>query len=94
MNGAERAVIVGSVDSATRSFLEVELNRNPDRILAHIAPEFYMYNDGGRAEFAGIASQIREMFPTLQRFESIWDDIEVTPLGLEHALVSLTFRDR
>lgn len=94
MTGAERAVIIGSVDSATRAFLAAELARDPGRILAHIAPDFYMYNDGGRAEYAVIASQIREMFPTLQRFESVWEDIEVTPLGRNHALVSLTFRDR
>lgn len=93
LSDGERARIVHSVDSATRAFADAERARDPVRVLAHIAPTFYMYGDGTRVEYSVVAAQVRETMPTLRTFETVWEPIEVTVLGQDHALVTFTFRD-
>jgi len=87
------ASIIASVDSATRSFAAAERARDAEAALAHLAPDFYMYVDGVRASYDSVAAQIRRTLPSLASFETEWSDIEVRPLGPDHALVTFTFRD-
>ena len=89
-----QAVIVRRVDSATKAFADAERARDPDLVLAHIAPEFYMYVDGNRVGYDSVASQIRQTFPSLSSFETTWTDVEVRALGMRHALATFRFRDR
>ena len=90
---AERAAIVQRVDSATRAFADAQRARDPDRVLAHVAPEFYMYQDGTRADYATVTQQIYETMPSLRVFETTWEPLEVTPLGRDHALATFLFAD-
>jgi ketosteroid isomerase-like protein len=93
MSEAERARIEGDVRARVDAFQEAERRRDPDAILAFLAPDFYMYVDGARADYDTVAAQIRSTMPSLQRFETTWSDVEVRALGRDHALVSLVFRD-
>jgi ketosteroid isomerase-like protein len=93
LSPAERRVVAAQVDSATRSFQAAERDRDAERIVAHLAPEFYMYNDGVRAEYPAVVENIRATMPSLRLFEPEWRDIEVTVLGRNGAVVSFVFED-
>jgi ketosteroid isomerase-like protein len=75
------------------AFLDAQRRRDPEAILAFLAPEFYMYVDGARSDYETVAAQIRATMPSLQKLETTWSDVEVTVLARDHALVSLVFRD-
>jgi len=93
LTSAERRVIAASVDSATRSFQAAERERDADRILGHLAPNFYMYGDGVRVGYDSTVANIRRTMPTFKVFEPEWSGIEVTVLGRNGAVVSFTFQD-
>ena len=93
LTDTERAGIAAAVDSATRSFEEAERARDADRIVAHLAPDFYMYVDGVRTTYAESVEMIRQTMPTLSAFEPTWDDLEIRVLGHNAAVVSFVFRD-
>ncbi len=93
LSADEHAEVVFSADSATRAFLDAELARDVERVISHLAPEFYMYVDGTRSDFDSVTAQIRRTFPTLTSFQAEFLDIEVIVLGRNGALVSTRFRD-
>ena len=93
MQEEERARIEKDVRARVDAFQEAERQRDPDAIVAFLAPDFYMYMDGVRADYDTVAAQIRSTMPSLQGFETTWSDVEVRVLGRDHALVSLVFRD-
>ena len=80
--------------SGRPEFEEAERARDAEALLAFLAPDFYMYQDGLRFDRDAIEAQVRGTMPTLQRFETEFSDIEVRVLGRNSAVVSLTFRDR
>ena len=90
---AERRAVEAEVDSATRAFEDAERSRDAERIIAHLAPGFYMYGDGVRAGYDSVAASIRSSMPTFEHFEPGFSDIEVYALGRDAAVVSLTFND-
>ena len=90
---AERASIEMAVDSATWAFADAERNRDAERMIAHLANDFYMYNDGVRSGYDSVVANIRRTMGTLQHFEPEWSDVAVRVLGSHAALVSFTFHD-
>jgi ketosteroid isomerase-like protein len=90
---AERQAIVASVDSATRAFEAAQRARDAEAIVAHLAPDFYMYVDGVRAGYDSTVAGIRRTMPTMRYFEPDWEDVEVLVLGRDAASVSFTFHD-
>jgi len=90
---ADRDVVAASVDSATHEFRGAERARDADRMIAQIAPAFYMYDDGVRKDYQETVAQIRSTMPSFQSFETEWSDVESTVLGPNGAVVSFTFRD-
>lgn len=93
LSSEEYVAIVFSADSVTRSFLNAQLAKDAERVIGHLAPEFYMYVDGSRSGYDSVTAQIRRTFPTLASFQSEFLDIEVVVLGPNGALVSTRFRD-
>ncbi|MDH3290231.1 MAG: nuclear transport factor 2 family protein [Gemmatimonadota bacterium] len=93
LDDAERAAIAASVDSATRAFEDAERARDAERVIAHLAPEFYMYNDGIRADYASAAASIRRSLGSFRHFEPGFENLEVRVLGPHGAVVSFTFQD-
>jgi hypothetical protein len=93
LTDAERAAIAASADSATRAFESAERALDAERVIAHLAPEFYMYNDGVRSEYDSVAASIRRTLGTFQHFEPGFTAVEVIVLGRDGAVVSFTFRD-
>ena len=89
----ERDEIGTAVDSATRSFQEAERARDAERIIAHLAPDFYIYVDGVRNSYAQSSEMIRQAMPTLHVFEPAWNDLEIRVLGRNAAVASFVFRD-
>ena len=83
---AERAEVVAAVDSAVRSFRQAEVDRDGERALAHLWPDFYMYADGVRSDYGSVRDNI--LCP-----ETEWTEVEVVPLGRNSALSSFLFRD-
>jgi ketosteroid isomerase-like protein len=90
---AQRQAIRQSVDSATRSFAQAEREVDAEKVIAHIAPDFYMYVDGRRVGYDSVVTQIRRTFGSLASFETQFSDVEVIVLGRRGAVVSFTFRD-
>jgi ketosteroid isomerase-like protein len=90
---AERQAIASSVDSATRAFEDAERDLDAGRVVAHIAPDFYMYNDGVRVGYEPTVQMIRQNFMTLQHMEPGFANIEIRVLGRDAALATFTFRD-
>ena len=93
LTDAERVAIGHSVDSATRSFEAAERARDGERLIAHLAPDFHMYNDGVRVGYDSTVAMIRATMGALQFFEPGFADIEVMVLGPDAAAVSFTFHD-
>ncbi len=93
LSETERGAIEASVDSATRAFQAAERARDAERTIAHLAPDFYMYNDGVRSSYDSVVASIRSTFGTFQHFEPRWRDLAVRVLGPDAALVTLIFRD-
>jgi len=90
---AEVRTIAASVDSATRSFEQAQRARDPERVIAHLAPDFYMYGDGVRSDYAAVVAAMRRSFPTTRHVEPGFTDVQVKVLGRDAAVVSLRFRD-
>lgn len=90
---ARDAMIVEEVTRATRAFERAERERDAERVLGFLDPEFYMYVDGSRVDYATVVEQIGSTMPTLQRFDAEFSDLEVIVLGPGGASVSFTFRD-
>ena len=93
LSESERSTIEASVDSATRAFQAAERARDAERTIAHIAPDFYMYNDGVRSGYDSVVAGIRGTMGTFRHFEPQWSDIAVRALGADAALVTFVFRD-
>ena len=89
----ERTAIAASIDSALLAFQDAERALDAERVIVHMAPDFYMYNDGVRFDYNSTTAQIRQFMSTLQHFEPGFADIEVKVLGRNGAVVSFTFRD-
>lgn len=82
-----------AVRSVMDTFLTAERERNAEEVVRLLAPDFYMYGDGVRHGYDSVAAQILGTMPALQRMEPTWDEMEVSALGPNHALVTFTFRD-
>lgn len=93
LDDTARAAIAASVDSAVRAFEAAERARDAERVIAHLAPEFYMYNDGVRADRAAAVGSIRSSLGSFRYFEPGFQNLETRVLGRDAALVSLTFQD-
>ena len=93
LEDTERAAVAAAVDSATRAFLAAQRDRDADRAIAHLAPDFSMYNDGIRLSHDAVASSIRQTMGSFRHFASEWTDIAVRVLGRDAAVVSFTFHD-
>ncbi len=90
---ADRTTIAAAVDSATRAFQAAERARDAERTIAHLAPDFSMYNDGVRTSYDAVVESIRSTMGTFQHFEPQWSDLIVRVLAPNAAVVSFTFRD-
>ena len=89
----ERTAIAASVDSAMRTFQQAERDLDVERVIDHMAPEFYMYNDGVRVDYNSTTAQMRQFMTNLQHFEPGFANIDIKVLGRDGAVVSFTFRD-
>jgi ketosteroid isomerase-like protein len=93
LSDEERTTIAASVDSAMQTFQEAERSLDVERVIDHMAPDFYMYNDGVRVDYSSTTAQMRQFMTTLQHFEPGFANIEIKVLGRDGAVVSFTFRD-
>jgi len=93
LSDEQRTTIAASVDSAMTSFQSAERALDVERVIAHMAPDFYMYSDGVRVDYNSTSAQIRGFMSALQHFEPGFANIEIKVLGRDGAVVSFTFRD-
>jgi ketosteroid isomerase-like protein len=93
LSDEHRTAIAASVDSAMVSFQAAERALDAERVIAHMAPDFYMYSDGVRVDYNSTSAQIRQFMSTLQHFEPGFANIEIKVLGWYGAVVSSTFCD-
>ncbi len=84
----------GEVLVALRSFESAQRTLDPDAVIAFLAPEFSMLQDGVRVDRDSTVEQIRSSLPTLRAFEPRFDDVQVVVLAPDAALTSMTFRDQ
>lgn len=81
------------VDSTVQAFQAAEVARDGERIIAFLAPDFYMYTDGVRQDYLTTVDQIVTQMPNLKSFATEWTALEVTVLAPDAAVVSALFRD-
>jgi len=93
LSETERMAVAASVDSATRSFEAAERARDAGRIIAHLAPDFYMYADGVRSGYDSVTANIRTTMESFKTFEPGFHNVGVIVLARDAAVVSMTFRD-
>lgn len=93
MTVADVATVRNAVIESLKSFETAERERDVDALLARIAPDFYMYQDGRRVDYASVVEQMKSTVPNLKRFEPSFENIEVIVLDRDTALVSMVFRD-
>ncbi len=93
LTDAERLAIEASVDSATRAFEDAQRLLDPRLVVKHLSQDFYMYNDGVRADRDVTVRQIQQTLPSLRYIDPGFEDIEVMVLSPEGAVVSFTFHD-
>jgi ketosteroid isomerase-like protein len=89
----ERSRVTASVDSATRAFEAAQRARDADLTAAFFAPEFYMYNDGQRADYESVVTGMRQSLPQFRHVEPGFQDVNVMALAPDAAVASLTFHD-
>ena len=92
-DAAARAAVEAAVDSAILAFRDAEIARDVEAVVAHMAPDFYMYGDGVRYGYEETVAGMRAALPNFEVFDVEWTDIEVRALGPDAALSSLLFRD-
>ncbi len=94
MESAQREAIMAAVAARVRSFEAAECARDPEQLVAHYAsgPEFHFYHDGRRANYEVMAAGVHKALPAVRSLEVVYNDIEVSVLSAEYALVSGTFR--
>lgn len=93
LSEGEKAETAASVRQAVEAFAAAERARDAETAISFLAPDFYMYADGKRADYGSVVEQIRSTLTQLEGFDTTWSDIEVTVLSRDHALVSLIFED-
>ncbi len=81
------------VTEALRGFEAAQEQRDAARVVAYLAPEFRMFQDGERVGRDAIVQQIAQTFQSLERLETSFEDVEVIVLGPRAALASFAFRD-
>jgi hypothetical protein len=93
MNEDQRRAVIASVDSATRAFERAQRARDPERVVAHLAPDFYMYADGRRLDHGSVVGNIRRDFAAVRHVEPGFYDLEVAAQAPTAAVASFRFRD-
>lgn len=89
----ERTQVAAAVDSAVRAFRQADMDLDGQRVVDHLWPEFYMYADGVRSDYAQVRTNILSFMSGLRSFDTDWTDVEVVALGPNTALSSFRFRD-
>jgi hypothetical protein len=93
MNEDQRRAVIASVDSATRAFEQAQRARAAERVVAHLAADFYMYADGRRLDYASVVGNIRRDFAAVRHVEPGFHDLEVAVQAPGAAVASFRFRD-
>lgn len=93
LSAVDVETIAASVDSATRAFETAQRNLDPERVLAHLAPDFTMLVDGNREGYATTVARIRESFATLSYIEPGFTDLQPVVVARDAAVVSFSSRD-
>lgn len=85
--------VTAELHATLDAFLAAERARDVDALLAFLAPDFHMFQDGVRVDHDATVAQMRATLPTLQAFRPRFDDVQVIPLTRDWALSSLVFHD-
>jgi len=88
LSDEERTTIAASVDSAMQTFQEAERSLDVERVIGHMAPDFYMYNDGVRVDYSATTTQMRQFMSTLQHFEPGFANVDIKVLGQSRTITS------
>ena len=73
----DAAAVHDEVLATLRAFEAAERTLDPDAVIAFLDPEFSMFQDGVRADYAATVEQIRASLPKLRSFDARFDDIEI-----------------
>lgn len=87
------ATVTAELRATLDAFLAAERARDVDALLAFLAPDFRMLQDGMRVDHDATVAQMRATLPTLRAFRARFDDVQVIPLTRDWALSSLVFHD-
>lgn len=87
------AVVEAEVTAAVWTFHAADTARDAEAVISLLWPEYEMLVDGQRTTYAEIAAGSREFMAGLERFHTIWTDLEVIPLRSDLAVASFLFTD-
>jgi ketosteroid isomerase-like protein len=92
MENTQREAIVAAVRARMQSFEAAERSRDPERLLAHNAPELQIYHDGRPGTYVELQAGVRAGLTALRSLDVTYGDVQVSVLSAEYALLSATFR--
>jgi ketosteroid isomerase-like protein len=81
------------IEDALDRFHAADTTMNAEAVIDLLWPEFTMLVDGERVGFDDVAAGSRAFMATLDLFHTEWTDVEIVPLGPDHAVSSFLFRD-
>ncbi len=91
---ASQAHVEHDVRLAMQALHDADEALDAEGVVALLADDFFMLMDGVRTAREDVVTQIRSTLPTLQSFDTDFENVEVLVISSDAALVSMTFRDR
>lgn len=86
-------VTAAEVEEAVWAFHAADTALDAQAVVDALWPEFYMFSDGKREAYPGVAAGTHEFIAGLETFATDWYDLRVIVLDADHAVASFSFRD-
>jgi len=90
---ADAARVEAQLREALAAFEAAQRRLDAEAVIAVLAPDFTMLQDGVRVGHDATVAQIRATLPSLRALHTRFDDVEVHVLGPDTALTSMRFDD-
>lgn len=87
------ANVRAEIEDVLDRFHAADTTMNAEAVIDLLWPEFTMLVDGERVSFDDVAAGSRAFMATLDLFHTEWSDVQIVPLGADHAVSSFLFRD-
>lgn len=85
--------ITGEIEQAVWAFHAADTTMDAEAVIGLLWPDYTMLADGNRIGYDDVVAGSQEFMGSLRLFHTDWTDVQITPLSLDVAVASFTFRD-